>query len=84
MESIVFTVTHCIRLNWATVTTAQAVDALTHVVGTDLLLRYGIDTTQSSQDTLEFESSRHAVFAALALSNDSRFTLELVSKDSSF
>ena len=72
------TVKYCIRFNWDTVTEPAAVDALTRLVGIGLRLQHGIHTTQPAHDTLEFESSRHAMFAALALSNDSRFTLELI------
>ena len=78
MNPISTVTAHCIRLNWDTIVEPAAVDALTRLVGISLRLQHGIHTTQPAHDTLEFESSRDVTFATLALSNASRFTLELI------
>jgi len=65
---------HSLTLEFHRIQDSETQDLYTHIALLELEINHGLTVAQTSQNTLEFETSQDRTFAQLVLSRFSQFT----------
>jgi hypothetical protein len=70
---------HTLLFKFTNMHSTVAQDALVYAASIDLFVHNKIDCSQTSDCTLEFDTAQDCLFASIALSNRSSYTVHILS-----